>query len=137
MYDQDEYYEDYEDFEDFEAGGWRWGSGFVDATLFSSHLCKAPNGHLYVEEVQGWKYSGQDWGETVGQWVTTRLRISELAEELRPVAIRIGRDLKPGEQLRCYLWDELDDDDDLLDDGVYTGDQVKHQPDDDLPDFPF
>jgi len=30
---------------------------------FHFYLCKAPNGHLYVEEVTLVRYPHQDWGE--------------------------------------------------------------------------
>lgn len=95
-YYEDEYYEDYED-----------DDPVIDARSYSCYLCKAKNGHLYYEEIFGWKYHGQDWGETVGQWERLVSRISELVEELQPVAIRVGRGLQPGECIECDLWHEL------------------------------
>lgn len=133
-----DYYED----EYYEEPEWE-----ISETSFESFLCKAPNGHLFVEEVVGWKYWGQDWGETVGQWEIYRYRIRELVDELQPIAIKIGRDLKPDARISCYLWDELEDDDwrgDLVEvDETYCMIEGEKEEgfsthsDDDVSDLPF
>jgi len=66
--------DDYDDYDDEPS-----------ETSFDSFLCKAANGHLYVEEVHGWKYRWQDWGETVGQWESKRIRIESLMRSYSPL----------------------------------------------------
>ena len=82
----------------------------VAETSFYSYLHKARNGHLVIVESTGYRRHGQDWGETNDQWHSEYIRIGDLAEELRPIAIRFGRELKPGEWTECYLWDFVEED---------------------------
>lgn len=87
-YYDDEYYDDDENLYDEP-----------DAESFDEYLCKAPNGHLYVEQVYGWKFPGQDWGETVGQWRTTRHNIRHWNEEFVQKCIEAGKGIEPGDYI--------------------------------------
>lgn len=52
--------EDYDDDGDSELE--------ITETSFARYLVADAKGHLAISEVSGYKYSGQDWGETVDQW---------------------------------------------------------------------
>lgn len=88
----DEYYDDYDCEEDYEP----------DAESLDEYLCKAPNGHLFVQQVYGWKFRGQDWGETVGQWKTTNCNIRKFNEEFVQKCIEAGKGIEPGDYIPLY-----------------------------------
>lgn len=91
----DDYYEDewYDD-EDWDSR--------VDETSYSWQLYKAKNGQLSVIQTFGYKYSGQDWGETVGQWEQEHIRLKHLSEFVRRAAIHIGKRMKRGQCIDFY-----------------------------------
>lgn len=91
----DDYYEDewYED---------DWDRQVSETSYFCS-LHKAPNGHLVVIETRGYKYWGQDWGMTVGQWGSTYVRLGELTTFARRIAVHVGKGLEPGKSCDFYL----------------------------------
>lgn len=76
----------------------------VTETLLCAYLGKAKNGHLYTQYVYGWKYAGQDWGETAGQWQVNTYRLSDIESWIRDLAIEHGRNLKPGELIEFRYW---------------------------------
>lgn len=103
---------DYEDeYDDFYFDGEREPS----ETAFTRYLGRDADGHWYLRETYGWKYTGQDWGETVDQW-----QISEwpILDTNRPFLRGLVRMLKagymsiePGEQIAITSFDheELDE----------------------------
>jgi hypothetical protein len=89
----------------------------VDFT-YSLELSKADNGQLYLSEVRGYRYRGQDWGEA--EFVEQSFSLKQAVDELREAAVKHGRNLKPGESLNFTYWDEDED-------------EAEEAPDDDLP----
>jgi hypothetical protein len=90
-----EYYEDEDEWERYREDD----EPELKGTHYEEHLCKAENGHLFIETVYGWCFWGQDWGETVGQWQTKRYRLKNWNDELLPVFIKAGRALAPLESV--------------------------------------
>ncbi len=61
----DGFYDDEDGFDDDE---WRDQEREISETSSSRYLVILPDGRLGLSEVSGYKYWGQDWGETVDQW---------------------------------------------------------------------
>lgn len=93
-YEQDEWYDE------------NYSVGRIDEWSYEARIGKSKNGHLYTMDINGYKYEGQDWGETVDQWKITTYRLSELEDDLREVALKFGRDLKPGDEV-YFPWERL------------------------------
>lgn len=97
-YYEDEYYDDYYDSDDW----------YDDNTEYSytEYLCRASNGHLYIERVTGVKPPRHDWGE--GYFYSDNFRLSDLSDEWREACIRVGRDMQnSSSEYLSYAW--LDD----------------------------
>lgn len=96
-----DYYEDewYDDDDDYEPEP-------IEAS-YDRYLGKAKNGQLYFATVYGVRYEGQDWGMTPDdQWEVNRYSLKALKPWAARRARRLGRSLKPGDEISIYFGEQ-------------------------------
>lgn len=115
MSDEYDVYNDYEDdhFEDDYEDDERE----IAETSFARHLFRAAaDGKYFLREVSGYKYWGQDWGETVDQWHDHEYPLLDTNRPYLHVLVKLIKqgtwgELKPGDQVEIGAsWDDDDAD---------------------------